>query len=349
MSDISIYKKRVGGIRKILEQKRLGCLLITSCANVTYISGFLGDDSWAVITDKQVYLLTDNRYTEQARKQCRNCKIIERKGPMAAAAAEILLKHKGKKDIAVESSITIGQLQQIKKHLKKPLKNVTGLVESLRRTKDDTEIKNIKTAVKLAHKALKNILPKIKPSITESELAGYIDLQIRKLGSQNSFQTIVAFGENAAEPHHISTNRKLRKNDSVLIDFGAKANGYCSDLTRCFTVGKINAEYAKAYQAVEHAQKAAIEKIKDGADIRQVDQAARDIIRKYGFKPHGHGTGHGLGLEVHEQPAVASSVKDKLKAGDVITIEPAIYISGKFGIRLEEDVLVTKTGCKVLS
>ncbi len=349
MRNEPVYAKRISNVRKLLKQKKLNALIITSGANVTYISGFLGDDSWALITNNSVYLLTDNRYTEQAKKQCRGCKIIERKGPIAKAVAEILLKTKGKKAIALENSTTIEQLVQLKKHIKMPVKSVSGIVESLRRAKDNTEINKIKAVIKIAAKALKNTLRKIKAGITESELAGQIDLQIRKLGAQNSFETIVAFGANAAEPHHICGSRRLKKNDTVLIDFGARLNGYCSDLTRCFTVGRINTRYAKAYEAVEQAQKAAIEKIKAGVDAREVDEAARKVIRRYGFKPHGHGTGHGLGLQVHEQPAVSDKTIAELKASDVITIEPAIYIPGKFGIRLEEDVLVTKSGCKVLS
>lgn len=349
MGNELVYAKRISDVRKLLKQKKLNALIITSGANVTYISGFLGDDSWAAITNNAVYLLTDNRYTEQAKKQCRGCKIIVRKGPMGQAVAEILAKSKGTKSIAVESSTTIEQLVQLKKHIKQPVKSVSGIVESLRRTKDNTEIKKIKAAIKIAAKALKNTLRKIRPGITESELAGVLDLEIRKLGSQNSFETIVAFGANAAEPHHISGSRRLKKNDTVLIDFGARLNGYCSDLTRCFTIGKINTRYAKAYEAVEQAQKAAIEKVKAGVDAREVDEAARKVIRKYGFKPHGHGTGHGLGLQVHEQPAVTGKMKVELKAGDVITIEPGIYTPGKFGIRLEEDILVTASGCKVLS
>ncbi len=345
----TIYKNRISRIRKLLTQKQIAALLITSPADVTYATGFLGDDSWVVISSRTVHLLTDSRYTEQARRQCRNCRIIERKEPIAKAAAKLLQKTKDKKAIAVESSTTLEQLVQLKKYYKRRIKNVSGLVESLRRQKDDTEIAQIKAAIKIASKVLQTVRRRIKPGITESELAGRIELEIRKLGAQCSFETIVAFGANAAEPHHKSGKKRLRENDSVLIDFGVKVNGYCCDLTRCFTVGRTTRQYTKAYETVEQAKKAAIKKIKAGVDIRDVDHAAREIIRSYGFEPYGHGTGHGLGLEVHEQPVITPTTKGKLKTGDCITIEPGIYIPGKFGIRLEDDILVTKTSCRILS
>jgi Xaa-Pro aminopeptidase len=344
-----IYKNRISRIRKLLNRKQIAALLVTCPANVTYTTGFLGDDSWVVISSRTVHLLTDSRYTEQARRQCRNCRIIARKEPMAEAAAKLLRKTKGKKAIAVESSTTLEQLVQLKKYYKRRIKNVSGIVESLRRQKGDTEVAAIKAAIRIASRALQGVRRRIKPGITESELAGRIEFEIRKLGAQCSFETIVAFGANAAEPHHKSGKKRLRKNDTVLIDFGVKLNGYCCDLTRCFAVGRATRQYAKAYEAVEQAKKSAIKKIKAGVDVREVDRAARETIRRYGFKPHGHGTGHGLGLEVHEQPVISDRTNGKLEAGDCVTIEPGIYIPGRFGIRLEDDVLVTKTGCSVLS
>lgn len=343
------YKSRISRIRKLLNQKQAAALLITRPANASYATGFLGEDSWVVILPKTAYLLTDSRYIEQARRQCHNCRIVEGKKPIAEAAAELLQRTKNKKAIAIESSTTLEQLVQLKKHYKGSVKNVSGIVESLRRRKDDTELAAIKAAVKTASEALRIVRRGIKPGITESELAGRLEFEVRKLGGRCSFETIVAFGASASEPHHKSGKKRLRKNDSVLIDFGVKASGYCCDLTRCFTIGQAARRYKKAYEAVEHAKKAAIEKVKAGVDVKEVDKAAREVIRQYGFEPHGHGTGHGLGLEVHEQPVISEQANGKLEAGDIVTIEPGIYVPGKFGIRLEDDVLITETGCKILS
>ena len=185
--------------------------------------------------------------------------------------------------------------------------------------------------------------------MTESEVAGLIDFNIRKTGSTNSFETIVAFGANGSLPHYQPGLRKLRKNDTILIDFGAKHKSYCCDMTRCFAVGKVNRFYQKVYTAVVESQRAAIKMVRAGVKVTEVDAAAKKVLAQYDLPEFGHGTGHGLGLEVHEAPVIAKTSKDKLKVGDVVTIEPGVYIPGKLGIRIEDDVLVTEAGCKVLS
>jgi Xaa-Pro aminopeptidase len=268
---------------------------------------------------------------------------------MAETVAELLDRYKSIDRVAIENSVTVAQLKILRKKLSGHIKPLPDIVEAARRTKDNSEVMAITKAGKIAAKALDHALKKMKPGITETELAGIIELEMRKLGAKVSFDTIVAFGANASEPHHNSGKTKLKKNDTVLIDFGAKLAGYCSDMTRCFTVGKTSRLYNKAYEAVRQAQIAAIEKIKPGVMLKTIDKTTRDVIREHGFEPHGHGTGHGLGLEVHESPPVSPKSKGKLQAGDVITIEPGIYIPGKFGIRIEDDVLVTKTSYKILT
>ena len=349
MKRLDLLKDRLTKIRRQLRRQNLDVMLISNSANVTYLTGFLGDDSWALLTGRAVYLITDSRYTEQARAQCGGCKIIERTESMTRTVAQLPAKLSSIKSIAIENSVSLAQWKALRKNVKRRIRPVANLIEYIRRAKDDNEIKAIKRAARVAAQALTAALRYMKPGVTEIALAGRIELEIRRLGAGRSFETIVAFGANASSPHHSSSKRKLKKNDTVLIDFGAKVNGYCCDLTRCFTVGRINKRYAKAYQAVEQAQKAAIEKIKAGVDVREVDEAARKVIRRYGFKPHGHGTGHGLGLEVHELPIVGPKSTGRLQAGDVITIEPGIYIPGKLGVRIEDDILVTETGCRILS
>jgi Xaa-Pro aminopeptidase len=189
----------------------------------------------------------------------------------------------------------------------------------------------------------------MKTGVTESELAGRLDFEIRKLGATNSFDTIVAFGPNASRPHHQPSERKLKKRDTVLIDVGARYKGYCSDITRSLAVGKPSRLFERAYDAVQQAQTAAIKMIKAGAKIQQIDAAAREAISKYDLPVYGHGTGHGFGLEIHESPFLKADGKGKLKAGEVITIEPGVYIPGKLGVRIEDDVLVTNTGYKILT
>ncbi len=343
-----VIKKRIKAIRHQLSQKNINCLIVTEPANVTYTTAFLGDDSWAVITSRSLYLITDSRYTEQAAKECSNCKIIERTGPMAQAVAKLIKKTRPKK-VAVESSTSVNAFEALKKNITGQLKTISGIIETVRSIKDSTEIAAIKKAAKIANEALDKTLKFIKPGITESELAGQLDFQLRKLASINSFDTIVAFGPNGSRPHHKPTSRVLKKNDCLLIDFGAKYKGYCSDLTRCFAVGKPTKFFNKVYDTVQRAQTAAIKMVKAGTDITKVDAAARKVIAETNLPIYGHGTGHGLGLEVHELPVVSPNSKTKLKAGQIITIEPGIYIPGKLGIRIEDDILVTKTGYKILS
>jgi len=340
---------RLKAVRRVLDKKKIRCLIITKPANVTYATGFLGDDSWAVVAGGRVYLMTDSRYTEQAEKECPICKIIDRAGPMAEAVARLLKKLKSIRTVAVEESTSLGDFERLKKTVKTRLRTAANVIEGVRSIKDAGEIAAIRTAAAISSQALQRTLPYIKPGVTESELAGMLDFQIRKLGARNSFETIVAFGPNASRPHHQPSKRKLRKKDSVLIDFGARYNGYCSDITRCFVVGGMTAFYKKVYDVVEQAQAAAIRMIKPGVKITQVDAAAREVIAKSDLPVYGHGTGHGFGIEIHESPFLKTDSKGTLKAGQVITIEPGIYMPGKLGVRIEDDILVTETGYKILT
>jgi Xaa-Pro aminopeptidase len=371
MSDNNTIR-RVQTLRAVLKKQGADALIVTKVANVTYLTGFLGDDSWALVTPRRTYLLTDSRYTEQAKKECVGCAVIERKEGMAKVAGQILGKHSLIQTIAVEDSASMAVFSSLKKNVKGRIKKVSEVIEKLRQIKDEAEVKAIKKAAQIAQQALAATMRHIKPGVSENEIAGLLNLNMRRLGGRESFETIVAFGANGSRPHHLSGDRKLKKNDTVLIDFGAKYNGYCCDLTRSFAVidGKIVGagfksalmgngwhgqkrsvamRFAKVYNAVLEAQAAAIAKVKDGVSIAEVDSAAREVLKKYKLPIYGHGTGHGLGLEVHEQPVVSAKTKGTLRAGQVITIEPGVYMPGVLGVRIEDDVLVTKDGCKVLS
>ncbi|MHC4153057.1 MAG: M24 family metallopeptidase, partial [Planctomycetota bacterium] len=176
-----------------------------------------------------------------------------------------------------------------------------------------------------------------------------LDFEIRKMGAIISFDTIVAFGANSSRPHHQPGSKKLKKNDTILIDFGVKYKNYCCDITRCFVKGRPSRFYSKVYQAVKASQTAAIKTVRAGVLKREVDSAAREVIGICGLPVYGHGTGHGLGMEIHEEPYVTDKSKGKLKTGQVITVEPGVYLPGKMGVRIEDDVLVTKDGCKLLT
>ena len=347
--DKDVIKKRINVIRRELNKKNIDCLIVTKPANVTYTTGFMGEDSWAAITKGNVYLLTDSRYTEQAQSECPCCTIIERSNSMSELVANLVKKLKSVRTVTVEKSTSLADFEALKKHVKARFRSVADVIETVRSNKDNTEIKTIGAAAVIAARALKQTLRYIKPGVTESELTGMLDFQIRKLGATNSFPTIVAFGPNASRPHHQPSKRKLKQKDTVLIDFGAKYKGYCSDITRCFAIGGPTTFYQKVYDVVEQAQDAAIKMIKAGAKINRVDAAAREVIDKNDLPVYGHGTGHGLGLVIHESPFLKVESKGTLKAGEVITIEPGIYIRRQLGVRIEDDVLVTETGHRILT
>ena len=347
--DKKIITNRIKTVRRQLDKKRISCLILTKPANVTYVTGFLGADSWAVVAAGRVYLLTDSRYTEQAQQECPRCKIIERTGSLSEALGKLLKRLKSVRTVTVEESASLADFEQMKKAIKARLKTAANIIETVRSVKDKSELAAIRAAISISTRALGHTLPHIKPGITESELAGMLGFEIRKLGACNSFETIVAFGPNASRPHHQPGRKRLRKKDTVLIDFGAKYKGYCSDITRCFAIGGMTALYRRVYDVVEQAQAAAIQAIKPGVKLTEVDAAARQVIEKSDLPVYSHGTGHGFGLEIHEIPFLKPEAKGKLQPGQVLTIEPGIYMPGKLGVRIEDDILVTETGRKILT
>jgi len=347
--DAKTAKKRTTALAVRLKERNLGGSLITDRANVTYLTGFCGDDSWALIIGRRVWLLTDSRYTEQAKGECVGCKIIQRKDSLVAEVAKIVSRFKSAGVLGIENTPSVAVYDKVRKKLKAGFKKTGNLVKQLRAIKEPAEVADIRKASSIADAALDRALKRLKVGMTESELAGRIEFEIRKAGAVVAFETIVCFGANVSQPHHIPGKRRLRKNNTILIDFGAKYKGYNSDKTRCFAVGKVKGGFQKAYDAVALAQKTAIDLIAEGVSAKDIDAAARKVIKKRGFGVFGHGLGHGLGLEVHELPVLSPKSKDILKAGQVVTVEPGIYIPGKFGIRIEDDVLVTKTGQKIIT
>ncbi len=344
-----ILQPRARAARARLKNAGLDAVILTQEADVTYMTGFLGQDSWAVVTRTGTYLITDSRYTEQARQECPLAVIVERKDPTAQATGQLLGRLRSVQAVGVEKSVSVGVYQALKSHMPGSLKAVDGILTEARSIKDAFEIAAIRKAADIAASALERMLPAVKPGVTECELAALLDLEIRKSGSKNSFETIVAFGPNASRPHHQPTLRRLKRQDTILIDFGARYEGYCSDITRSFPFGRPTPQYRHAYEIVERAQAAAIAAIRAGVDIAAIDAAARGVIRESGLPVFGHGTGHGLGLEIHEAPFVREKVKGRLQAGQTITVEPGIYLPGRLGIRIEDDILVTERGAEIIT
>ena len=310
-----IFKNRIKEIRRLLRAKCLDALIVVGRADVSYLSGFSGGDSWLVLAGKSVCLVTDSRYALQAKKECPACKIYERKGRMTEAVADILKKIPAVKTVAVEDKVELSVFKALRKKLRRRLKPVKALVESARAVKDKFEIAAIRKAAAIAQKALAKVLPKIRAGYSENEVAAMLEFELKKAGANPAFETIVAFGPNSAMPHHCPTARKLKKVDTILIDFGAKLNGYSCDLTRCFAVGRAGVLYKKMYQTVLDAQTNAINTLKAGIESKKVDAAAREVIKSSKLPVYGHGTGHGLGLGGSRAADYFGDFKDFFAAG----------------------------------
>jgi Xaa-Pro aminopeptidase len=323
-------------------------LLLTTSSSVTYVTGFMGQDSWAILTARQVFLLTDSRYSQQAKKECPAARIIERRSSLAAAAAAAA-GQAGVSTMAVDPSIGLADWKAVRRQLRIHVKTLPDPIAEARKIKDPAEIRCIRKAGSIARRALTLALAELRPGVTENAVAGLLDYHFRRLGGAPAFDTIVAFGSNASRPHHGPTSRRLRSRDTLLIDFGARYRGYCSDITRSFAVGEPHPLFLKAFEAVSRAQQSAIHAIGPGVTPAEVDAAARRVVQEAGFPAYGHGTGHGIGLDIHEGPFLRPGAHDVLEAGMVLTVEPAVYLPGRCGVRLEDDVLVTRTGCRILT
>lgn len=342
--------RRIKGVRHMFRNLDVDALIVTGVEDVRYLSGFCGHDSWLLVLPRSVVLVTDSRYTEQAQSECVGCKIVQRKGGLIKETASILARTKGVSVIGIEDSCSVALFKRLRKGLSAKVKVIKPVVEKCRMIKAADEVKLIRKASKIAFDSMEWALGQLKPSMSELELAARYEYRLSYYQARKGFETIVCFGANGSRNHHQPGNKKLCKNDTILLDFGANYQGYTSDITRSFAFGKLTGFYQKVYETVAQAQKAAIGAVRAGVKLCDVDAAARGVIEASQFPVYGHGTGHGLGLQVHESPYLAATnKKDVLEAGQVITIEPGIYLQGKLGVRLEDDVLVTDSGCQIIS
>jgi Xaa-Pro aminopeptidase len=337
---------------ELVAEKKLDALLVTNLHNVRYLTGFTGSNGTVLLRrGGAATLFTDPRYTTQSKQQA-NCAVKIAKGPLTNSILEAIASKRVTRVGFEADNMTVSQLGSFQKALpsRTKLEPASGLVEGLRAVKDAEEIEKIRASVVANSAALEGALKQFKPGMTESELAAEIDYQNRRRGAEApAFDTIVATGERAALPHaHPGATRIMP--GMLLIDMGAFRDGYASDMTRMVYVGPAPAKYKRAYKAVLEAQLAAVAAVRPEVTTNAVDRAARSTLKLHGLeKEFVHSTGHGLGLEIHELPRIGRRDKTKLEAGMAITIEPGVYIEGWGGIRIEDTVLVTATGCEVLT
>ena len=346
-----IYEKRISRVRSILRTHNIDGILFVAMTNIRYLVGFTGSDGVLFIGEKSSVLLIDGRYVMQAGKEVTGCEIFEYKDKIEGIST--LVFDCEVKNIGFESSaLTCDQYFSLKDQLRGVvLKPLSTDINSIRAIKDSSEIKYIRKAAHIASRSLMSIVEEIKPGVSEKDVALILESKMADSGGEGlSFETIVASGRNSALPHAKPGFHKIKEGDFVVIDYGTLYNGYHSDETRTLAVGKIAEKQKKIYNIVKDAHDRALEAVKAGVSCREIDRIAREWIEKAGFGQYfSHGTGHGVGLEVHEAPVISTKSEDCLEAGMVITVEPGIYIPGLWGVRIEDMVLVEKDGCDVLS
>lgn len=348
------FAKRRTKLLRAVKRAGADAILVTNVANVTYLTGFTGDDSYLLVGDGMEVMLSDSRYSQQITEECPGLDVLLRApGTTLVGVTEDVVKKSRLNVLAVEAeSMTVAWHAQLSQALPKTqLVASTGLVEALREIKDAAEIQNIREAVRLAEKAFEVIRAGWCPGQTERWIAHELEHRIRGMGGEGcSFPPIVATGARAALPHARPTEEPTEANQVLLIDWGATVGLYRSDLTRILVTGKISPKFERIYRVVLEAQEQAIAAIRPGAIMSEVDHAARSHIAEAGYgKRFGHGLGHGFGLEIHELPRLAATAHRPLKAGMVVTVEPGIYLPNWGGARIEDDVLVTRDGHEVLS
>ncbi|GGG56703.1 M24 family metallopeptidase [Paenibacillus radicis (ex Gao et al. 2016)] len=343
---------RVERLRQSMAEQGLEAILIGSSHNRNYLSGFTGSSGTVVITHQDSFLLTDFRYMTQAPQQAAGFKVVEH-GPRVMDSVRELLAASGLRELAFEQDqVSYGEYVAWSEQLDGVvLKPAAGLVEQLRMIKDEDELRIMIEAAELADAAFSHVQKLLQPGVRESDIALELEMYMRSHGaSSTSFETIVASGERSALPHGVASDRLIGKDEFVTLDFGAYYKGYCSDLTRTVVVGEPTAKHREIYGIVLEAQLHALEHIRPGMTGKQADALARDVIAKYGYGDQfGHSTGHGLGMEVHEQPRLSKLSDMILTPGMTVTVEPGIYLPGFGGVRIEDDIVITESGIKILT
>lgn len=322
--------------------------------NIRYLTGHMAEDAWLLVTQHKVFYITDFRYIELVTRELKkkDIDIVQFKNSLFESAIH-LAAGAGVRALGFEENhLTYYQFGRLKSFASTniKLKGLSVVIEALRVVKDPQELLAIRAAIKLNLKGFKYISRYIRPGVSERDILYKLQDFTRQEGAGFSFPPIIASGPNAAYPHAKVTERQFRSKEPVLLDFGVEMNGYKSDLTRMFFLGKMSNHFKETLSFIRGAQQAAFDKIKPGVQAKDVDAAARTFLEKQGLAQFfGHSLGHGVGIETHEMPRLSTKSGEELLENMVVTIEPGVYFPGRYGVRLEEMVLITKNGCEVLS
>jgi Xaa-Pro aminopeptidase len=351
--DAMDYRGRQRRLAEALRARNLDALLLTHLPNVRYLCGFTGSAGMLLISDGRSAFFTDGRYREQARAEVRGARLVVPRGAILDAAMRAVLDSRIR-TLGVEGDyMSVAVEAKVARALrsKTRLRPMQGLVEKQRVVKEPAEVDRILDAVQLGSSLFDTAVAAIRPGVPEREVAAELEYAARKAGAEGmSFATIVAAGPRSALPHGLATAQPIPRRGFVVLDFGVILRGYCSDMTRTVYVGRVTAEARRVYEAVREAQQAAIEAVRPGRTVGEVDKAARSVLQRARLARYfTHSTGHGVGLEIHEAPRIARGQQDIMQPGMVITIEPGVYVPGYGGVRIEDMVVVTETSCTVLT
>jgi Xaa-Pro aminopeptidase len=348
----SFFDQRQQSVRKILDSNQLDGILFTNLENIRYLCGFTGSDGAFLLTREEGFFLTDSRYWTQAEKEIKQSRIVHYKKKLEGIAS--LISDLKLKKIGVEGPFfALSSYQFLAKKLGTEVEFVAldDEIKNLRAVKDLQELTLLRTAIDLSAKSFSHIMPMLKEGAVEREVAFEMEFFMKRNGAEMiGFDIIIASGRRSAMPHGRASDKRIDRGDFILIDFGLRFQGYHSDQTRTLVCGKPTSEQTKVYQTVKEAHDLAIEGIRPGIPICEIDGKARDYIKNQGYGDYfGHGLGHGIGLAVHEDPAVNSENKGLIQEGMVFTVEPGIYIPDWGGVRIEDMILVTAQGAESLT
>jgi len=351
------YAARQAKLREHLATTRFEGLLISHLPNIRYLCGFTGSAGLLLIEQAGSVFFTDVRYDTQAHEEVKAAKVVMARKAVLPALGEFLAQRRKRArawTIGIEAEhFTIADKKRLNKVRPSGvrLKDAPPMVERNRMVKDDEEVGRIREAVNLGAKLFERALEVLRPGMKETEVAAEMELAARRAGAEEmSFPTIIASGARSALPHGRASEQGIPAGGFVVCDFGVILRGYCSDQTRTVWVGPVADDARPAYEAVREAQQSAIDAVRPGVAVGEIDEAARKVLRKAGLgKYFTHSTGHGVGLEIHEAPRVAAGQDEILRPGMVITIEPGVYFPGKWGVRIEDMVVVTASGRDVLT
>ncbi|MGX7107673.1 M24 family metallopeptidase [Hutsoniella sourekii] len=342
---------RLTKVRSLFAGEGIDALLVTELKNLYYLANFTGTAGVALIGPDYQYFITDFRYKEQASQQSQGFEVIIHSGNQNQVLADLVAKHQIQNLGYEADQMVVSAYIRLDEDLDCSLVATAGLIETVRQIKDAEEIAIIKQACEITDQAFSHILTFIKPGVSELEVANELERFCKSKGaSAMSFDTIIASGYRSAMPHGVASDKLIEAGDMITMDFGCYYKGYASDMTRTVALGSVDPKLEVIYQIVLEAHQAVIDGTKAGMTGREVDDLARDIIKSYGYGDNfGHSTGHGVGLDIHEEPAIAQRNQEPLEVGMVITDEPGIYIDGLGGVRIEDDLLVTQEGVEILN